>query len=67
MYEWFFDLKFAALRTGMGATVLSYTEIDSWCRLYCRTLTPWEVSTLRQMDVAFNSAIDKRSEKKKDK
>lgn len=63
LHEWFFDLKRAAPQTGMGATVISYSEIDAWCRQWHRVLTPWELSTIMKMDAAFNSAVSKTSKK----
>ena len=65
LYDWFFELKWASLRAGMG-TVVTFTEIDAWSRLYQRQLAPWEVGVIRQLDLTFNSALDKKKKRKGD-
>ena len=37
----------------MGATPLSWTEIDAWARLTGREVAPWEAELLRHLSIAF--------------
>lgn len=60
---WFWELKRAAPRTGMGSTVIQFGEVEAWCRLHSRTLSPWELATIQRMDEAFNNAQDEDAKK----
>ena len=39
-------------RSGMGASALTFTDVQAWCGLYRVALTGWELDTLLQMDNA---------------
>lgn len=39
-------------RSGMSMHPLTFTDIESWCRLYGVCLNPWELDTLLELDAA---------------
>ena len=54
-YLWtmFLDLSRSRMFTDVGPLGIPYSEIDAWARLNGRSLAPWEVATLRDLDGAF--------------
>jgi hypothetical protein len=54
-YLWtmFLDLSRSRMFTEAGPLGIPYSEIDAWARLNARTLAPWEVAVLRDLDGAF--------------
>jgi hypothetical protein len=52
LWRWFNDLH-NTRGGGFGPQAISYAEIDAWARLTGSSPTPWEVSVLRRLDVAY--------------
>lgn len=51
VWELFVTLS-AARRSGMGASPLTFVDIEAYCRLAGITLTGWELDTLLMIDQA---------------
>lgn len=63
--QMFFELS-AGRQSGMsGPAALSYSEIKTYCDLMEITLTPTEVSALRQMDTTFLATMSALQEENK--
>jgi len=54
-YLWtmFLDLSRSRMFIDSGPLGIPPSEIDAWARLNARTLAPWEVAVLRDLDGAF--------------
>lgn len=52
LIEWINELGYF-LNGGMGAVVITYSEILAWAQLTQNTPTPFDVKTLRAMSQAF--------------
>jgi hypothetical protein len=52
LIEWINELGYF-LNGGMGAVVITYSEISAWAQLTQNTPTPFDVKTLRAMSHAF--------------
>jgi len=62
VWLWFWDLH-QGRGGGFGPAPLAYGEIEAWGRLLRTAPRAWEVEMLRQMDVAYLSAVAKLAEK----
>jgi hypothetical protein len=51
--SWFWSLNAGRRSNGWGLERLSHSEIRDWTILHGVKPTPWEVETLRVMDIAF--------------
>lgn len=61
LWDAFTDLG-AKRRAGMGASPLTFVDIESWSRLYGVRLNPWELDTLIQLDVVtLNKAAEQQA------
>ena len=54
-YIWavFLQLHSARSSNGYSANPIPYSEIVAWCALTRVRLAPWEIATLRSVDLAF--------------
>lgn len=50
LWDWFIKLH-NQRQSGMGENPISWTEIDSFCRLMRVRLDPWEVEVILQLDM----------------
>jgi hypothetical protein len=57
VFAWFVDLSGARGGTGFGPAALSFAEIAAWSRLAGIDPTPFEVSVLRRLDVAYLTSL----------
>lgn len=57
LWGWFMRLCAARGSSGFGPNPLSYAELDAFARLMGVTLQPWEVDTLRDLDVEFMRSV----------
>lgn len=55
IWGWFWELD-SGRQTGMGISLLSYSEIEAWSRLRGVRLDPFELRAIKAMDVARVSA-----------
>lgn len=53
VWGYFCELGAARGSSGFGPASISFTEIQAWSSLMGVQLTPWEVSMIRRLDVAF--------------
>lgn len=53
MWSWFTDLNAARASSGFAPLPISYQEIHDYSELVRAQVTPWEVSLLRRLDVAW--------------
>jgi len=61
IWAWFWALDSARSSSGFGISPIGYGDIDAWARRTGVDPTPWEVSVLRDMDMAYCREMRKRS------
>lgn len=57
VWSFFCELQSARTAGFSGANPLSYSEIESWCRLSGNSLTPYDVAVIKQLDNTYMKAI----------
>ena len=50
LWYWFLELNSGRTSNGFGANAISYSEIKAWSELTGRSLEPYQVSILKQLD-----------------
>lgn len=50
LWGWFCELMARRGTNGFGVNPIGFDELDAWCRVLGRTLTPWEVRVLLRLD-----------------
>lgn len=65
-YLWpiFAELHTTRANNGFGVCPIAYAEIDAWCRLNDRHLSPFEVSAIKRIDAAFMTSEAKKAKTK---
>lgn len=62
LWNWFQELNRARGSNGFGLSPISYSELDAWSRLTGRALEAWEVICIKDIDLAYLSAMVDRRE-----
>ena len=52
VWKWFVELS-QARPSGMGISPITFSEISAWVSLTGNQPTPWEVSLIRGLDIAY--------------
>jgi len=60
LMDWYLDLRASHAPGPGGPSALTYAELDAWARLTRQEPTPWEIETLRAIDVAFFGVAKRR-------
>jgi len=59
LVEWFWELNLTR-QPDAGLVPIAYIEISAWASLHGRTLTRFEILTLKAMETAFLAELSKR-------
>lgn len=60
LWQWFTDLSMSRTGNGYGANPIQPSEIISWAIGMNVALTPWEFGTLRRMEAAVVSVLNRK-------
>lgn len=60
VWEYFVELHNRRGNNGFGHVPLSYSEIGWWKRLTRRSLDPWELKAILEIDAAYLASIAKK-------
>lgn len=60
LFDYFLQLHIARGSNGWGFNPLSFTEIASWSTLTGIELGPWELETIKHIDIAYLKIINGR-------
>ena len=63
IWQWFCELNSGRQSNGMGANMLAWTEIKSWCELTDNWPTPFEINVIKQLDSEFVKSCNKKKDK----
>lgn len=58
IFSWFWELD-AGRATALDYALLTYPDIDAWCRLRGIMLDPFELRAIKAMDATLISAVRK--------
>ncbi|WP_435532479.1 phage tail assembly chaperone [Pseudorhizobium tarimense] len=58
IWGWFIELH-NTRQSGFSANPITYSEIESFCRLSGAIISPWELSVIRSIDAEVLSVINK--------
>jgi hypothetical protein len=53
LWGWFHELQSARTGNGFGANPITFSEIQAWMQLTGRTVHPWEINALKELDRAY--------------
>lgn len=62
LWDYFIELHNRRTNYGWGHVPLTFIEIDAWERKTRRTLDPWELKALLEIDGAYMASIPKKTE-----
>jgi hypothetical protein len=63
LWDYFLELHNRRTNYGWGHVPLSFAEIDAWERKTRRSLDPWELEALLEIDAAYLASIPKKPTK----
>ena len=63
VWIYFLELNRSRGNNGFSELHITFSEIDSWCRLYGISLEPWELSIIAALDNAY---LTEQAKKKND-
>lgn len=67
LWSWFLELHQGRPDYGFGPARLTWADMDAWARCFQIDLTPYELSTLKSMDLAYLGALAEQKEKARPK
>lgn len=61
LWQWFLELCQGRRSNGFGPERFSWEDIRAWAELLRVTLTPYDILTLKSMDIAYCGELAKQS------